>query len=690
MICFICKVVVNNLHALVAHFKIIHLLKPDSTYTCCEAFCSQSFNCLSSFKRHILKKYVTQNSNNIILPPNEQQNNILNNEISNDKNNFSNENNDSQCVDNIVISTFDFENSVELLYQFTVKFILSLHNSNNFNISDVMFIQSEMKENVLKPMASVFKKLVEKEINEPLQLSKISKFETVILVSKISKFETVILDPFIYCSTEHHLNNWLRQRNLLSPLHQFTINNEIVPMDHAGNITYDEKITKGALLPIKQQFKWYFEHDNNFKLHYDELLKYEQSDSDVISNFVQGKLWKEKITLYEGKIVFPYFLYVDEFEVNNPLGSHANVQSIAAVYYNFPLATNNSKLSSIFLAALIKSIDIKEFGNDKCFKILINELNELENIGLNISTEHGDFRVHFLLGLVLGDNLGLNSLLEFSKSFSANYYCRFCKIHKSVANELYEEDASVMRNIQNYSEDVAKMCFSETGIYNQSIMNSLNSFHVTNNFCADSMHDIFEGVCHYDMCHIIKYYISTVKLFSLTTLNNRKANFNCGTIEVGNISPNITELHLNKFHLKMTAREMMTFVQFFSLMVGDLIPDNCEVWNFFLTLLKIVDLIMAYTFTENSILNLKQLIKQHNYLYVILFGDNLKPKHHFLIHYPTIIQYSGPPRSYWCMRFEGKHKEIKMYARSTCSRKKYNFNFSKKNSVKICTFYSAV
>lgn len=139
-----------------------------------------------------------------------------------------------------------------------------------------------MKENVLKPMASVFKKLVEKEINEPLQLS------------KIFKFETVILDPFIYCSTEHRLNNWLRQRNLLSPLHQFTINNEIVPMDHAGNITYDEKITKGALLPLKQQFKWYFEHENNFKLHYDELLKYEQSDSDVISNFVQGKLWKKK------------------------------------------------------------------------------------------------------------------------------------------------------------------------------------------------------------------------------------------------------------------------------------------------------------------------------------------------------------------------------------------------------------
>jgi len=44
----------------------------------------------------------------------------------------------------------------------------------------------------------------------------------------------------------------------------------------------------------------------------------------------------------------------------------------------------------------------------------------------------------------------------------------------------------------------------------------------------------------------------------------------------------------------------MTFVQFFFLMVGDLILNNCEAWNFFLTFPKIVDLVMAYTFTENK------------------------------------------------------------------------------------------
>lgn len=103
-------------------------------------------------------------------------------------------------------------------------------------------------------------------------------------------------------------------------------------------------------------------------------------------------------------------------------------------------------------------------------------------------------------------------------------------------------------------------------------------------------------------------------------------------------------------------------------MVGDLIPEDYEVWNLFLTLLKIIDIILSHKITENEILHLKQLIMHHNSMYTTLFNDNLKPKHHFLIHYPTIIQYSGPPRHYWCFRFESKHKEVKMYAHTTCSR----------------------
>lgn len=78
---------------------------------------------------------------------------------------------------------------------------------------------------------------------------------------------------------------------------------------------------------------------------YNQLIDYTNKFGSI-TNFVQGKLWKEKISEYEGKIVFPYFLYVDDFEINNPLGSHASFQSIADFYYSFPFALNNSNNSN--------------------------------------------------------------------------------------------------------------------------------------------------------------------------------------------------------------------------------------------------------------------------------------------------------------------------------------------------------
>jgi len=159
--------------------------------------------------------------------------------------------------------------------------------------------------------------------------------------------------------------------------------------------------------------------------------------------------------------------------------------------------------------------------------------------------------------------------------------------------------------------DVALNNFSETGIYKESILNNIHSFHVTQNYVVDIMHDIFEGVCHYNLCHIIKYYIN-LQIFSLETLNLRKKNFNYGPLENGNLSPEITELHLNKCRLKMTAREMMTFVHYFSLMIGDLIPIYDEVWNFYLVFIKIIDILLSYSYTESTISNLKQLISRHN------------------------------------------------------------------------------
>ncbi|KAL4131365.1 hypothetical protein QTP88_008688 [Uroleucon formosanum] len=108
-------------------------------------------------------------------------------------------------------------------------------------------------------------------------------------------------------------------------------------------------------------------------------------------------------------------MYIDDFEINNPLGSHASVHSISAIYYSFPLS-DQSKLLNIHLAALIKAADVKDFG------------------------------------LFIGDNLGINAISEFSRSFSSNFFCRFCNAHKMATHKLCKENNSLLRITKN--EDI--------------------------------------------------------------------------------------------------------------------------------------------------------------------------------------------------------------------------------------------
>lgn len=68
------------------------------------------------------------------------------------------------------------------------------------------------------------------------------------------------------------------------------------------------------------------------------LLNYPVADENCsMTNFIQGSLWKEKIALYHNKIILPFFIYIDNFEIKNPLGSKSIQCSISAVYYSFRL-----------------------------------------------------------------------------------------------------------------------------------------------------------------------------------------------------------------------------------------------------------------------------------------------------------------------------------------------------------------
>ncbi|EZA61817.1 hypothetical protein X777_09791, partial [Ooceraea biroi] len=111
-------------------------------------------------------------------------------------------------------------------------------------------------------------------------------------------------------------------------------------------------------------------------------------------------------------IVFPLFIYYDDWEINNPLGSHCT--SLGGVYYYVPCLPPEcvSRLENIFLALLFNTEDRNEFGNKQTFAPLIEELNFLEQVGITIIVNGNLYKIYFVLSLLLGDNLDLHVILQ--------------------------------------------------------------------------------------------------------------------------------------------------------------------------------------------------------------------------------------------------------------------------------------
>jgi hypothetical protein len=106
----------------------------------------------------------------------------------------------------------------------------------------------------------------------------------------------------------------------------------------------------------------------------------------------------------------------------------------------------------------------------------------------------------------------------------------------------------------------------------------------------------------------------------------------------------------------MSARKIMCLVNFFLLMIGNFVPENDEVWKLLLLFLEIIVMLLSDKLTQGFVQHLKYLINKHNSNYIKYFHDNLKPKHHLLTYYPSIILKSEPPRHFWYFRY----KEFKM------------------------------
>lgn len=698
-ICFKCHKTFSQTPTLIRHFKIDHLLTTKLLQIQCrQGNCNQIFSNFKSFKLHLEKQHSIQKTfvhtipkilnadcsapfkNYTVISSESKKHNVADlNSLSESLNNT----HDNSILDNIPTSSNAVQNQNCSLKSINQASIVT-HDVNNLK-KRALHLTLGLHAHNFMPRNKVLE--VQRMISA-LFASVSSTLEHVLSayeVNEIKKDLNFLIEfcnePFSEVKSEYRLFKILKNLKLYEKHKSMVIKNTVTETTVNGNRTLASKSSEIYIMPLYFKFKSIFEIP--------DLLSYtlERNKSNlkdnVLENFASGELFQKRKQHFNSDLVIPYILYFDDFQINNNLGTHT--YSICGNYINFPTMPEHviSKLEYIFHGSFIATKDLKNSGNETSFYHLVEILKLLEE-GIEIVVEKEKQKVYFILAVIVGDNLAVNSILGFVQSFNSKRYCRVCTRTKDEMRQDVRQHDEFLRNKSNYEQDLLADHFQETGVKTKCIFNDLKHFHVTENFSFDIMHDVFEGVCVYDICNIL---LSLIKdnVITLSIINFRKQFFQFGEADKGNNSNPLEYEKLKSFSLKMTASEVMSFVHFLPLMIGDLIPINNEHWRLFTILLQIVDLVLKSQFSSDDLTNLENLIQNHHLTYIRLYGS-LKPKHHFLVHYPTAIKKCGPLKHIWGMRFEAKHKEAKIYFNNITSRVNPPHTLAIKSGLKFSKF----
>lgn len=685
-----CETEFFSINALHLHMQIIEKLSDAAIFKCREEGCFRDWSGWKAFKKHLQNfhkfpltneiKQGARNGKSAIDIPYENNTAVVEPMIVED------------CNDSDISQHFDVpenKNSEEFFKPLNVE---SVTQELLRTIIGKIYANPKLPRNFCQSVVDDLKTVLEKmfsfirPIIEIIECKKNLSSEN--KVFEIFEIFDRLLQPFDEIRSEYRRLKIFEESGLYVPPQEYIVGEKLDDKLVKDRIVKQMSPVKAQYIPIKNTIRSFFSLPNVFHLTLQYMEELE-SEKGCLCNFVQGDFWRhKKITHFSNKIVFPIFIFFDDFEINNPLGSHSGIQKLGAVYFTIPCVPPeyHSKLENIFLALLFHSSDRTSFGNEKIFRPLVDEINDLQENGISLEVNGQTQTVCFALGLLVGDNLGLNSILGFTESFNANHYCRFCKVPKHLAQGDSSERVTLLRTADSYESDVAENNLSSTGVKEKSVWNDVNYFSVYSNFCVDIMHDWSEGVCKYGMSNLLYHYVIESKphIFSAEVLGEKMKSFNYTLNNITNKPPIVTYEEINRKSLSMSATEMLNFVLCFSYFVGHLVPRD-KYWDYYVSLREIFDIIQAPALQNGCETVIKSLVEEHHKLFKECFdGQTLKPKHHNMVHYGRVLKNSGPLLHLSALRLESKHKRLSAYAKSTTSRKNITHTVAVKEQLSVC------
>ena len=445
----------------------------------------------------------------------------------------------------------------------------------------------------------------------------------------------------------------------------------LVPVVSKNQTVFKLKPAKGYYIPLAENVK--------ALLSTSEIHAVIPDDSTVgMKDIMDGQYVKTHPFFISHPDALGILLFVDDFEITNPIGTHVKKHKLTNLHYqvcNIP-PQYRSKLSAIQLAAVALSEDIRTFGYSVILKNFIDDL-KLFYDGHDMVVRGVKKRFYAGLVAVTADTLAAQHLGGFKLGVGgAHCPCRTCEVRKEELRQSFAHEDFPERDEQEHldrcdmlesacTDDARNYWSKQYGINNRSILTEIPGFKITKCMFHDPMHVIFEGLAPMIVKALLSLCINE-KLFSLKDFNDQLSAYPCYSAnELKDKPMPLSEKTMRDpgHTLKQTAQSMKHLLVILPFIFDGLIDWNAQNWqtiaphwHHFLLLQKIMYLVTSPTLTEDGTATLKILITEHNQLFNELYPDlPFTPKMHYLTHLPNQISKFGPAKFHSCMRFEAKH-----------------------------------
>ncbi|KAF9408398.1 hypothetical protein HW555_011901 [Spodoptera exigua] len=560
VICFVCRMQFLSIKILKSHFGLVHSTEELRVFVCVEDDCNRQFQLFNSFRRHVLQKHKLsiKTTDNALQPFNTKElefdHSIVNSDIDQLQSNASS---DSSPL-TTSLQPLSGQEMVERAFS---NLVASLYANQSLPRNVVQTIINGYSEFMAKPLALAIAKELE-------MLSSNNTIPKSSLKTVVNTVKPLLTNPLTKLDTEYKRLEYFRSKNTYIQPETIVVGERLERVKRSGI---------SRILPITCEQHFIPLRKSVLSETIDYMRRLNRVDNDVaIENFIQGSFWRNRMNQRQGKIVIPIFIFFDDYEIGNPLGSRAGQHKLGAVYASIPCLApcHSSALRNIFLLLLFHSSDRVVFGNNVIFNCVIEELNYLSLNGIEFDLPDFTGVVHFELGLILGDNLGIHAISGFVESFSANYSCRVCKVPKQVMKTQCFENKEFLRTLSNYESDLRLGNPSETAFAKgtegqlQAAVTELNTMYLS--LTKDSLKPKFHNLVHYHTA--LEKYGPIISLWSMRfeakhRIFKMASNASCNRRNIALSLAMKHQLQLNDFFLKAYCPTFSELVLFLVLVI---------------------------------------------------------------------------------------------------------------------------